>query len=160
MHIAYVGIGANLQDPASQVRSALAALDTLAATRVEARSSLYRTAPVGYAAQPDFINAVARVATGLDALTLLARLLAIEQAHGRQRTRTDGPRTLDLDLLLFDDERIVSDRLIVPHPRMHERAFVLIPLIEIAADIVVPGRGSAAELLQRIGREGVERLAA
>ena len=160
MHTAYIGIGANLDEPVARVRGAFAALDAIDSTRVDDRSSLYRSEPVGYCEQPDFVNAVARVESGLDARTLLAELLAIEQAHGRVRTRPNGPRTLDLDLLLFDDECIVTDALVVPHPRMHERAFVLIPLTEIAPDIVIPGRGSAASLLEGIGRDGVERLAA
>ena len=141
-----------------QYRVFTAALDAIDSARVEARSSLYRSDPVGYAEQPDFVNAVARVGSGLDAHALLGRLLSIEQAAGRVRTRPNGPRTLDLDLLLFDDDRIESVELVVPHPRMHERAFVLIPLTEIAPDIVVPGRGSAAALLERIGRQGVQRL--
>ena len=104
------------------------------------------------------MNAVARIESGLDAGTLLAQLLAIEQAQGRVRTRPNGPRTLDLDLLLFDDDCIATGELVVPHPRMHERAFVLIPLTEIAPDIVIPGRGPAARLLDRIAGHGVQRL--
>ena len=158
MHIAYIGIGANLQDPVGQVRKAFVALATLDATRLAAQSSLYRTTPVGYAEQPDFVNAVARIETGLEALAVLGRLLAIEQLRGRKRTRPNGPRALDLDLLLFDDVQFDSERLIVPHPRMHERAFVLIPLLEIAPEVVIPGHGAAADLLAKVGRQGVERI--
>lgn len=158
MHLAYIGLGSNLHDPVEQVRAALRALDAIEATRVAAQSSLYRSQPVGYAAQPDFVNAAARVESALDAPTLLARMLAVEQAAGRVRTRPNGPRTLDLDLLLFDDVRIDSEQLSVPHPRMHERAFVLIPLIEIAPGIVIPGRGPALDWLARTDRQGVERL--
>ena len=158
MHRAYIGIGANLDDPAERVRSAFGALDAIDATRLKARSSLYRSAPVGYAEQPDFVNAVARVESALAAQTLLERLLAIERAAGRTRTRPNGPRTLDLDLLLFDDDCIESAQLVVPHPRMHERAFVLIPLIEIAPDAIIPGRGRADDLLATIDRSGVTRL--
>lgn len=158
MHRAYIGIGANLDDPVEQVRSAFGALDAIDATRLKARSSLYRSAPVGYAEQPDFVNAVARVESALAAQTLLERLLAIERAAGRTRTRPNGPRTLDLDLLLFDDDCIESAQLVVPHPRMHERAFVLIPLVEIAPDAIIPGRGRAVDLLARIDRSGVTRL--
>ena len=160
MHTAYIGIGANLHDPIAQVRAAFAALDGIDSTHVAGRSSLYRSQPVGYLEQPDFVNAVARIESGLDAHTLLDRLAAIEQAQGRVRTRPNGPRTLDLDLLLYDEERIATAELVVPHPRMHERAFVLIPLVEIAPDIVIPGRGPAARLLERIERPGVERLVA
>ena len=160
MHIAYVGIGANLHQPAEQVRGAIRNLNAIEASRVTAQSSLYRSAPVGYAEQPDFVNAVACVESALDAHTLLARLLAVEQAAGRVRTRPDGPRTLDLDLLLFDDVRIESVELSVPHPRMHGRAFVLVPLIEIAPSIVIPGIGTAADCLARVDRRGVERIGA
>lgn len=159
MHLAYIGIGSNLDDPVGRVRSAFGALDSIDASCLKNRSSLYRSAPVGYAQQPDFVNAVAQVESALDAHALLDRLLAIEQAQGRVRTRANGPRTLDLDLLLYDEERIASERLVVPHPRMHERAFVLIPLTEIAPGIVIPGRGAAVDLLARIDASGVERLA-
>ena len=159
MHLAYIGIGSNLDAPVLQVRSAFAALDAIDSTRLDARSSLYRSQPVGDADQPEFVNAVARLESDLTAPTLLERLLALEQASGRVRTRPNGPRTLDLDLLLFDDDRIESERLVVPHPRMHERAFVLIPLVEIAPDVIVPGRGPALDLLARVERGGVERLA-
>ena len=159
MHLAYVGIGSNLDDPVGRVRSAFATLDAIDSTRLDARSSLYRSQPVGYFDQPEFVNAVARLESELTAPTLLERLLALEHASGRVRTRPNGPRTLDLDLLLFDDDRIESERLVVPHPRMHERAFVLIPLVEIAPDVIVPGRGPAVDLLARVDCGGVERLA-
>ena len=159
MHLAYIGIGSNLDDPVEQVRSAFGALDAIDSTRLNARSSLYRSQPVGCAEQPDFVNAVARLESDLAAQTLLERLLGLERAAGRVRTRPNGPRTLDLDLLLFDDDCIESERLVVPHPRMHERAFVLIPLTEIAPDVIIPGLGPAADLLARIDCGGVERLA-
>ena len=160
MRPAYIGIGSNLQDPVAQVRAAFRALDMIDATRVVARSSLYRSAPVGDTDQPDFVNAVAGIETELDAHALLAGLLSIEQTRGRVRTRAHGPRILDLDLLLFGDERIETAQLVVPHPRMHERGFVLIPLTEIAPDIVIPGKGTAIDLLARTDRRGVQRLGA
>jgi 2-amino-4-hydroxy-6-hydroxymethyldihydropteridine diphosphokinase len=155
---AFVAVGANLEDPKAQVLQALDELDRIASCRVVARSSLYRTAPVGYAGSPDFINAVAQVETGLAPRVLLAALLEIEARHGRRRSVPNAPRTLDLDLLLHGAAVMHEEGLTLPHPRMHERAFVLAPLAEIAGDEVVPGRGRVRDLLGRIGCAGVERL--
>ena len=138
MTIAYVGLGSNLEDPARQVETALQELDHLPHTRLVRRSSLYRTAPVGYADQPDFINAVAQLETGLPADRLLDELQALEARHGRRRSFPNAPRTLDLDLLLFGDLVLQTERLTLPHPRMRERAFVLEPLREIAPDLELP----------------------
>jgi 2-amino-4-hydroxy-6-hydroxymethyldihydropteridine diphosphokinase len=135
---AYVALGSNLDDPARQVESALEELDRLPHTRVVKRSSLYRTAPVGYANQPDFINAVAQLETGLPAERLLEELQALEARHGRQRSFPNAPRTLDLDLLLYGRLVLKTERLTLPHPRMREREFVLAPLREIAPDVEVP----------------------
>jgi 2-amino-4-hydroxy-6-hydroxymethyldihydropteridine diphosphokinase len=132
---AYVGIGSNLNDPRAQVLQAFTELDGLPRTRVVKKSSLYRTAPMGHAAQPDFINAVAQLETGLPAERLLAELQAVETRHGRQRSFANAPRTLDLDVLLYGDVRMRSPSLTIPHPRMHERAFVLKPLLEIAPQL-------------------------
>ena len=156
---AFVGLGANLGEPEAQVRRALAALAELPRTRLLAASSLYRSAPVGVVAQPDFINAVAAVETALTARALLDALLAEEKRFGRTREFPNAPRTLDLDLLLYGDRVIDEPGLVVPHPRMHERAFVLAPLAEIAPDIAIPGKGRAAALLatcadQRIAKIG------
>jgi len=157
--IAYIGLGSNLAEPQSQVESAMSELDALPRSRLVARSSLYRTAPVGYAAQPDFVNAVAALETGLGAHQLLHELQALEAAHQRRRAFANAPRTLDLDLLLFGDERIADAELAVPHPRMHERAFVLAPLAEIAPDARIPGRGAARDLLEGCRDQTVERIA-
>ncbi len=154
---AYVGLGANLGDPAVRVRAAIAALSQLPGTRLVAASSLYRTAPIGYLEQPDFVNAVAAVDTNLAAATLLAALRGIEAVHGRERPFPNAPRTLDLDLLLYGGETIAEPELVVPHPRMHERAFVLAPLAEIAPDAVIPGRGRVAPLLAALPDQGVRR---
>ncbi len=135
MTTAYVGVGSNLNDPRAQVLQAFTELDGLPNTRVVRRSSLYRSAPMGHAAQPDFVNAVAQVETGLPAERLLAELQAVEARHGRERSFPNAPRTLDLDLLLYGAARIASPALTVPHPRMHERAFVLKPLLEIAPQL-------------------------
>jgi 2-amino-4-hydroxy-6-hydroxymethyldihydropteridine diphosphokinase len=156
--LAYIGIGSNLDEPQAQVERAIDELARLPLTRLTARSSLYRTAPVGFAAQPDFINAVAELDTALGARELLGELQAIEARHGRRRSFANAPRSLDLDLLLFGDARIDAPDLVVPHPRMHERAFVLRPLVEIAAQAVIPGVGSAAACLAARADQKVERI--
>lgn len=132
---AFVGLGANLGDARQAVRAALAALDGLPQTRLLHTSRLYRSAPVD-AGGPDFINAVAQVETRLSAPELLRALQSLEQAAGRERPYRNAPRTLDLDLLLFGDARIASPALTVPHPRLRERAFVLLPLRELAPALV------------------------
>jgi 2-amino-4-hydroxy-6-hydroxymethyldihydropteridine diphosphokinase len=155
---AFIGLGSNLNDPDGQVRAALAALAHVESTRVCAVSSLYRSAPVGIEDQPEFVNAVAHVMTLLEPRPLLQHLLALESAQGRVRTVRNGPRTLDLDLLLFGSRCIDEPGLVIPHPRMHERAFVLIPLVEIAPDLDIPGHGRVADLIRRIGAQGPVRL--
>lgn len=160
MSVAYVGLGANLDEPRRQVEQALHELDELPDTRVRARSSLYRSAPLGYADQPDFVNAVAELETRLPAPRLLAGLQAIEARHGRSRSFANAPRTLDLDLLLFDDERVAAPELTLPHPRMHERAFVLMPLLEIAPEAAIPGRGRASDLLELCASQAIRRIGA
>jgi 2-amino-4-hydroxy-6-hydroxymethyldihydropteridine diphosphokinase len=159
--IAYVGLGSNLDSPRRHLEAAVHALDALSGTRVLARSSLYRTAPVGYADQPDFINAVVKLSTALPARALLDALLAVEAEHGRVRRVQDGPRTLDLDLLLHGATTVSEPGLEVPHPRMHVRAFVMVPLVEIAPDLVIPGVGDVRALADRLAREQrVDRLPA
>jgi len=155
---AFVALGANLEDPRLQVLRALEELDQIPDSRVVSRSSLYRTAPVGYADQPDFINAVAQIETGLDARPFLQALLQLESRHGRRRSIPNAPRTLDLDLLMYGDRVIDEDGLTVPHPRLHERAFVLAPLAEIAPDFIVPGLGRVGDLLENVDRAGVEMI--
>ena len=141
---AAVALGSNLDDPEAQVRRGFEALAALPGTVLLARSRLHRTAPVGYIDQPDFVNACALVETRLAPRELLEALLAIERRHGRVRGVPDGPRTLDLDLALYGERSIDEPGLHVPHPRMHERAFVLEPLLEVWPDAVIPGRGPAA----------------
>lgn len=158
--IAAIGLGANVGQPRAQLEAAIAALAQLPDTRLLRRSSLYRTAPMGKADQPDFINAVAMITTSLSALVLIAHLLEIEHKHGRHRAEKNGPRTLDLDLLLYGDDIICGPELTVPHPRMHERRFVLEPLLELDPDCNIPGRGRAADWLAQINDPGqtVERI--
>jgi 2-amino-4-hydroxy-6-hydroxymethyldihydropteridine diphosphokinase len=133
----FVGLGANLGDAVTTVRSAFEALDALPSTHCAARSALYRSAPID-AQGADYINAVAQLQTGLSPAALLEELQAIEARFGRERPYRNAPRTLDLDLLLYGERRIVTPLLTVPHPRMHERAFVLAPLAEIAPDLALP----------------------
>ena len=147
MTIAYIGLGANLGDTRDTLQRALISLDTLPDTTLLAASSFYRTAPVD-AQGPDYINAVARIDTTLTAHDLLRALQRIEQNHGRTRAYRNAPRTLDLDILLFGDETICDADLAVPHPRMHERAFVLYPLAELQPDLTL-SQGSLAELIAR-----------
>lgn len=155
---AFVGLGANLENPLQQVRRAISELGAIENTRLLAASSLYRSAPVGYADQPDFINAVARLQTGLSPRELLDALHVIENRHGRRRSVRNAPRTLDLDLLLYGMLVVQGEDLTLPHPRMHERAFVLLPLVEIAPDTSVPGHARASQLLALVDRSGVEKL--
>lgn len=156
--IAYVALGANLGDPVATVTAAFDALTNIPDSRLDATSSLYRTAPVGLRNQPDFINAAARLETRLDAPDLLEALFAIEARFGRRRSVPNAPRTLDLDLLLHGDSVVATPRLTLPHPRLHERAFVLAPLLEIAPEIMIPGRGSGAALLAACASQRVARL--
>lgn len=155
---AYVGLGANLGDPADAVRTAIEALGRLPASRVGAVSALYRSAPID-ADGPEFINAVVALQTMLTAYELLAQLQAIEAEFGRERPYPNAPRTLDLDLLLYGDREIASDDLVVPHARMHQRAFVLRPLAELVGEgFVIPGRGAIKTLLLAVAAQPITRL--
>jgi 2-amino-4-hydroxy-6-hydroxymethyldihydropteridine diphosphokinase len=151
---AYVGIGANLGDAAQTVRAAAERLQPLGLVRL---SSLYRSAPVE-ASGPDFINAVAEIDTVLAPPELLRALQAIEQDFGRERPYRNAPRTLDLDLLLHGDERLASAPLTLPHPRLHQRAFVLLPLLELAPALVAPGLGALADHLPAVAGQRLERM--
>ena len=160
MPLAFVALGANLADPVVQVRAALEALTQLPQSQLLRASSLYRTAPVGIHGQPDFINAVAALETSLAPLALLAALFAIEAQFGRRRDYRHAPRTLDLDLLLYESKTLDTPELQLPHPRMHLRAFVLAPLVEIAPDCTIPGRGRAAAWLPAVSMQHIEKIAA
>lgn len=155
---AFVGLGANLGERQQTITRALAALGALERTRVVAASSLYRSAPMD-AGGPDYLNAVAELRTGLDPQALLDALLAIEQTHGRVRGERNAPRTLDLDLLLYDDLVFRSSTLVLPHPRMHERAFVLLPLAELDPAVRIPGAAPIHQLLSKCAGQQVERVA-
>ena len=158
---AFVGLGSNLDQPERQVRQALLELDGLAGSRLIGHSPLYGSSPVGPPGQPNYVNAVARLETSLDAHALLDALQAIEFSHGRVRGGERwGPRPLDLDLLLFAERVIRTPRLSVPHPGLGQREFVLYPLLEIAGpDLEIPGHGPLGPLAAACARGGLQRLA-
>lgn len=158
METAYIALGSNLQDPCRQLHSAFEGLSRLPDSRLVAHSSFYRSAPVGYADQPDFVNAVACLRTSLSPRELLDAVLAIEQAHGRVREFANAPRTLDLDIVLYGAREVNEPGLTIPHPRMLDRAFVLVPLAEIAPDAVVPGRGCVRDLLAGVDAGSVSLM--
>ncbi|MBI3570436.1 MAG: 2-amino-4-hydroxy-6-hydroxymethyldihydropteridine diphosphokinase [Gammaproteobacteria bacterium] len=156
---AYIGLGSNLVEPQAQVRAGQAALAALQRTTVEACSALYASAPIGLTSQPDFVNAACRVRTQLPARVLMQALLDIERQQGRVREAAKGgPRTLDLDLLLYSDLVLDDPDLTLPHPRLHERAFVLHPLCELDAGLLIPGHGRAVDLLAACAGQRVERF--
>lgn len=156
---AFVGIGSNLDDPATQVRDALEALGRLPDTRRVAASRRYRNPPMGPRVQPDYVNAVAELATGLEPLALLDALQGLEAWAGRRRAGERwGPRSLDLDLLLYGDRRIALPRLTVPHPGLRQRAFVLYPLAELDPELTIPGEGPLRALLAAVSAEALEPL--
>ncbi|MEE4639577.1 MAG: 2-amino-4-hydroxy-6-hydroxymethyldihydropteridine diphosphokinase [Wenzhouxiangella sp.] len=159
MSLAWVGLGANLGRPKSTLNKALAAIDALPQTRLLATSPFYWTTPWGLADQPDFLNAVACLQTAGSPIELLRGLLAIESGLGRVRTGPRwGPREVDLDLLLFDDLVLDSAELTLPHPRLHERGFVLVPLAELAPDLIVPGKGRVIEQLESLPDEELDSV--
>lgn len=156
---AYIGLGSNLDDPLQHVIQAFNELSELASTAEWHTSSLFRSAPVGPADQPDYINAVAMLETSLSPLELLHEMQAIEDRHGRMRGPVQwGPRTLDLDLLLYDELQLDTPELKLPHPEMKNRGFVLVPLYEIAPDLCIPRSGRLADLLQSVSVDGLWRL--
>lgn len=160
MTAAWIGLGANLGDAASTVRAAIAALGELPGTRLTLASRLYATPAWGNEDQPPFVNAVASVDTDLSAVALLQAMLALEQRFGRVRDPAVhwGPRALDLDLLLFGEQVLDLPELKVPHPYLHERAFVLVPLAEIAADLAIPGHGRVRDAVMRVDACGIAPL--
>lgn len=155
--VCYVGIGANLGDAQSSVKEAIARLGRLPGTRLDASSSLFRTAPVD-AGGDDYVNAVARIETSLEPQALLQALQDVERDFGRERSFRNAPRTLDLDLLLYGARKLDLPELTVPHPRMHERAFVLIPLLQLDPFIDIPGRGPAHAFAPAVAGQAIQKL--
>ena len=158
MTLAYVGIGSNLDDPITHVSRAFEELAQLPRTRLVNRSSLYRSAPQGFTEQPAFVNAVAALESSLSAEQMLKELQRIEARHGRRRSFPDAPRTLDLDLLLYGTEILRSENLTLPHPRLHKRAFVLKPLLEIAPALEIPGIGPLGACAKACAAQAIERI--
>lgn len=152
---AIIALGSNLQQPAAQICRALAEISAHPQIELERVSSLYLTAPVGYDDQPDFVNAVCSVRTSLDGVSLLAVLNGIEADFGRERTFRNAPRTLDLDIVDFNHEASDDPHLTLPHPRAHERGFVMLPLAEILPEFVLGRYGKAADLAEVLGHEGI-----
>lgn len=159
MTLAYVALGSNLGNPRQQLLDAMETLANLPGTRLLQRSRLYRTPPWGMLEQPPFINAAVELDTALSPHALLDAMLAIEQRAGRVRAERNGPRTLDLDLLHVDGVQLADPQLTLPHPRMAERAFVLLPLHDIAPTLRLPGQATVGELLARLDLTGCERVA-
>ena len=157
MALAYVGLGSNLEDPLAQVTRAFDELAAVAHTRLIARSTIYSSVPIG-PEQPDYINAVALLDTQLEPLALLDALQSIEQAHQRVRLQHWGPRTLDLDILLYDNQTIQHPRLVVPHPYLTQRGFVLYPLADISPNLQLPDGQTLQALLHQCPFEGLVRL--
>ena len=163
MKKAFVALGSNLANPIKQVEAAFAALERLPKTRVLLKSSLYKTAPIGYEAEqlsqiPDFINAVAAIETELSPIEILDAILEIENKAGRERPFPNAPRVLDCDLLVYENTTMSTSKLTLPHPRMHERGFVLLPLFEIAPQLSIPNHGKIAILIQDQQFTGITKL--
>lgn len=155
--VAYIGIGANLGDARAMVEAALARLGQLPQTRLTGQSNLFQTAPIESSGD-DFINAVGRIETGLTAQALLEQLQALEEMAGRERPYPNAPRTLDLDLLLYGEQKINTATLTVPHPRMTMRAFVLIPLLQIDPFIAIPGKGAAHQFAPAVAGQAIKKI--
>ena len=155
---AFIALGSNLGDPVAQVRGALSTLAAMLETRLVQHSSLYRNPPVGSPDQPEFVNAVAEIRTRLAPRDLLDQILALERNQGRTRDFPNAPRTIDLDVLLYGGHVVNEPGLTIPHPRMLERAFVLVPLAEIAPHAVVPGIGRVSGLVKRVDASGLVKL--
>lgn len=158
MTVSYLGLGANLGDARQSLKDAVVCLAQQPGITVLAKSSLYRTAPID-ASGEDYFNCVVVIGTVLPARRLLEILQALETHFGRERPYRNAPRTLDLDILLFGDERIDEPDLVVPHPRLTERAFALLPLLELDADVSIPGRGRAADFLEAVSQQRIEKVA-
>lgn len=156
---AFVALGSNLGDPPAQIRGALTTLAAMLETRLVRHSSFYSNPPIGNPDQPDFVNAVAEIRTRLAPRDLLDQLLALERNQGRTRDYVNAPRTIDLDVLLYGGHVVNEPGLTIPHPRMLERAFVLVPLAEIAPHAIVPGIGRISGLVKRVDAAGLVKLA-
>jgi|TARA_B110000971_G_scaffold80523_1_gene82655 2-amino-4-hydroxy-6-hydroxymethyldihydropteridine diphosphokinase len=160
MHSIFIGLGSNLEDPQKKIKDAIQLINKIDDVTINLTSSLYETPPVGFLDQPNFINAVVQISSTINYNELLIKLFDIERIFGRIRKEKNGPRTLDLDILLFDDLILESESLIIPHPRMHERLFVLIPLLEISPAIIIPKYGSASSLISKLKMQNIKKVEA
>jgi 2-amino-4-hydroxy-6-hydroxymethyldihydropteridine diphosphokinase len=158
MSSVYIGLGSNLEQPQQQLSSAIVEIGRLPATSVLQHSPFYRSTAIGPGEQPDYVNAVAHLHTDLDAMALLQQLQTIERAHGRQRMLRWGPRTLDLDILLFDDMVLETETLQLPHPRIAERNFVIAPLYHLCPELALPDGTTLASLFATMNQSGLQRL--
>jgi 2-amino-4-hydroxy-6-hydroxymethyldihydropteridine diphosphokinase len=160
MHSIFIGLGSNLENPQKKIKDAIQLINKIDDVTINLTSSLYETPPVGFLDQPNFINAVVQISSTINYNELLIKLFDIERIFGRIRKEKNGPRTLDLDILLFDDLILESESLIIPHPRMHERLFVLIPLLEISPAIIIPKYGSASSLISKLKMQNIKKVEA
>ncbi len=158
MTIAYIGLGSNMESPRQHITTAIQSLGEIQSTRIINVSSLYKSKPMGPQNQGDYINAVVQIETEMEPTELLNCLQAIENDHGRVRAEHWGPRTIDLDILMFGNEIIQNDRLTVPHPEITNRSFVIVPLAEIDPACVIPEKGLVSDLILRIDQDGLELL--
>jgi 2-amino-4-hydroxy-6-hydroxymethyldihydropteridine diphosphokinase len=159
MHSIFIGLGSNLDNPQQKIKDAIHLINEIDDVNITATSSLYETPPVGFLNQPNFINAVVQISSSINCNELLLKLFDIERIFGRVRKEKNGPRTLDLDILLFDDLVLESESLTIPHPRMHERLFVLIPLLEISPIIEIPKYGSVSNLISGLTIQNIKKVA-
>ena len=158
MSIIFIALGSNLDSPKKQVKDGIFYISKINGVTLLKKSYLYETSPVGFLDQPNFINAVIKIESDLNPQKLLDKLLNIENFAGRIRINKNGPRTLDLDILLFDDLFLNENNLVIPHPRMHERLFVLLPLKDIDEHIVIPSQGSIKHIIKKLVPENINRI--
>ena len=158
MKIAYIGLGSNMNSPIKQIKSAIKSIEEIASTEITDVSSLYKSKPVGPQNQDDYINAVVKIETELMPYQLLECVQEIEKQHGRIRGERWGPRVIDLDILMYGNEIMIDQKLTIPHPEIHNRSFVLVPLAEIDSDCEIPGKGSVSDLLATIDKSNIVQL--
>ena len=158
MNNIFIALGSNLKNPKKQIKNGILSIKKINGVKILKKSHLYETPPVGILDQPNFVNAVIKISSNLNPQELLDKLLNIENIAGRIRDKKNGPRILDLDILLFNDFILDKDSLTIPHPRMHERLFVLIPLKDIDRNIVIPNQGAIKDIINKLAPENINRI--
>jgi 2-amino-4-hydroxy-6-hydroxymethyldihydropteridine diphosphokinase len=158
MNNIFIALGSNLKNPKKQIKNGILSIKKINGVKILKKSHLYETPPVGILDQPNFVNAVIKISSNLNPQELLDKLLNIENIAGRIRDKKNGPRILDLDILLFNDFILDKDSLTIPHPRMHERLFVLIPLKDIDKNIVIPNQGAIKDIINKLAPENINRI--